>query len=839
VLGLALLALAAAILRHEFRTHDLHEIRDHLRSIDPRNLLAALGLAAASYATLTGYDTLAFRYIRHSLPYRQIALSSFVAYVFSHNIGLSVFGGSAVRFRVLSGWHVKADDIARVIAFTMLTFWMGFFFLGGVVHTLWPLPISLADLSIPTSRPIGWLLLGTSVVYVAIVSLRRAPILVHGFRIVPPSLPITAAQLAVSSVDWLLAASSLYVLLPEAPGFSLPILVGAYLLSQILGLVSHVPGGLGVFETAMVVLLKPWLPGDQVLASIVAYRIIYYLVPFAVAVVLFAGFEIRQRRNLLERTSAWVQSWMAPLVPRFFAVTIFLSGSLLLVSGATPEVPDRLLWLRRALPLPLIELSNLMGSIIGVGLLLLANALRQRLDAGYVGTLLLLAGGAVASLVKGLDWEEASLLSMMALLLIPCHRFFYRRSSLLAQPLSLGWWLSAAVAAVGSIVVFELAYRHVEYSNELWWHFDHAAQAPRSLRATFGAGVALLAVGALRLLRPAPPVPELPTPRDLDRAQVIASKFPRTTGYLALLGDKEILFHEHGSAFLMYGVSGRTWIAMGDPIGSATEQEDLAWRFTELADRHGARAIFYEVSEQALPLYLDLGLDLHKLGEEGRVPLQDFSLEGSHRKGLRSTQNRMAREQCRFEVVPPDRVPDLLDELEAISNAWLAEKRTREKRFSLGFFDRNYLERLPVAIVRRANRIVAFANVWPSEMKLELTIDLMRYDENAPPGVMEFLFTQLMLWGRMEGYQYFGLGVAPLSGFEEHRLAPLWNRIGALLFRHGEHFYNFQGLRDFKEKFDPEWEPRYLAAPGGLTTPLVLTRIAALISGGASGVVSR
>jgi phosphatidylglycerol lysyltransferase len=115
----------------------------------------------------------------------------------------------------------------------------------------------------------------------------------------------------------------------------------------------------------------------------------------------------------------------------------------------------------------------------------------------------------------------------------------------------------------------------------------------------------------------------------------------------------------------------------------------------------------------------------------------------------------------------------------------------------------------------------------------------MRYRTDAPKGVMEFLFAELMLWGRDQGYQWFSLGMAPLSGFEHHRLAPLWHRLGAFLFRHGEHFYNFQGLRGFKDKLDPEWEPRYLAAAGGLATPLVLTRIAALVSGRAAGVVTR
>jgi phosphatidylglycerol lysyltransferase len=104
---------------------------------------------------------------------------------------------------------------------------------------------------------------------------------------------------------------------------------------------------------------------------------------------------------------------------------------------------------------------------------------------------------------------------------------------------------------------------------------------------------------------------------------------------------------------------------------------------------------------------------------------------------------------------------------------------------------------------------------------------------------MDFLFTELMLWGHAQGYRWFSLGMAPLAGLEQHRLAPLWNKLGALLFRHGEHFYNFQGLRLFKDKFDPVWEPRYLAAPGGFAAPLVLGHVAALVNGGVSGLVAK
>ena len=180
-------------------------------------------------------------------------------------------------------------------------------------------------------------------------------------------------------------------------------------------------------------------------------------------------------------------------------------------------------------------------------------------------------------------------------------------------------------------------------------------------------------------------------------------------------------------------------------------------------------------------------------------------------------------------------MPDLKD----ISAAWLRQKNTAEKGFSLGFFDEDYLKNFPVAIIRKWDRIIAFANLWTGAGKEELSVDLMRFLPEAPEGAMEYLFIQVILWGKQEGYRWFNMGMAPLAGLEDHGLAPLWSRLGAFVFSHGEHFYNFQGLRRYKDKFDPEWRPKYMACPGGLAVPRIMANIASLVSGSMKGVIAK
>ncbi|MBE0604109.1 MAG: bifunctional lysylphosphatidylglycerol flippase/synthetase MprF, partial [Deltaproteobacteria bacterium] len=541
----------------------------------------------------------------------------------------------------------------------------------------------------------------------------------------------------------------------------------------------------------------------------------------------------------ITRTGDTFSRWAAPVAPQVFALAAFAGGIILLLSGATPSLAGRLRILEWLVPLPILEASHFLGSLAGVSLLFLARGLSRRLYKAWFLSILLLASAVILSLMKGLDYEEASLLSLLLIALAPSRKFFYRKTLLLEHPLSPNWTAAILLALLVTAWVMTFSFRHVPYSHELWLTFALKEQASRTLRATTGAvALALLALAALLLRRTSRPQTP-PSPVDLTAAEEVARRNPDTTAWLALLGDKRLLFNESRTAFVMFGREGRSFVALGDPAGPEMEGEELAWQFHEFVDRHAGWTVFYEVGRERLPLYIDLGLTLVKLGEQARVPLESFSLSGKGRKGLRGGVNRAEREGCRFEVIGPAEVPPLMEELRLISDAWMAEKRTREKGFSLGYFHPDYLSRCPLALVRLDGRIVAFTNLLQGGGKEELSSDLMRYLPVAPSGVMDFLFAELMSWGRAEGYRFFNLGMAPLSGLPQHALAPLWGRAGSLLFRHGEHFYNFQGVRDFKDKFDPVWEPRYLAAPGRVALPLVLANVATLLSRGWKGVVTK
>ncbi|MBI3567652.1 MAG: bifunctional lysylphosphatidylglycerol flippase/synthetase MprF [Gemmatimonadetes bacterium] len=841
LLGALVFAVALYALREQFATYNVRQIRHTIRNLDAAFIVQGTLFAVAAYAVLVTYDILALRYIKHDLPAPRVAFISFIAFSFSNALGFPLLLGGGLRYRLYNAAGLSSADIAMTIAFNSVTFWLGVLSAGGGALLL--APSGSADVfGVPllAMRLTGVGLLLVVVAYQVACLYRRSPLRILGWEFLPPSGRMAAAQIAVAAFDWALVAAVLWAVIPQPPPtLAFGVVLGAFVIAQVASLVSHVPGGLGVFEVTFIALLHEYVEPTRLLSAVIIFRIIYYLLPLVLALVLLAANELSRGRSRLARVARLATGWVPVAAPALFSLTTFIGGAILLFSGATPEMRSRLRFIGDLMPLAVIESSHFVASLTGAALLVLAYGLGRRLDAAYYLTLFALPIGIVTSLLKGWNYEEAAVLTVILLTLIPARRHFYRRARLTAEFMSFPWLLmTGTVLALSGWLGF-FAYKNVPYSNELWWRFALRADAPRFLRSLVGVSVGVALLAMHRLLRPVRIKTVEPDPATLDRVESIVRASPDTLSYLALLGDKSLLFSEDGTAFVMYGVEGQSFVAMGDPVGPPRHRKDLAWEFRALADRNGAHTVFYQVRMHNLPLYLDMGLSLLKLGEEGRVPLRDFTLDGGARRRLRRTVRVAEAEGGRFEILRGAAVDAILPQLRTVSDEWLATRGTREKGFSLGYWNERYLRSTTIAVVRRGDEIVAFANLWEGAEREEVTVDLMRYTPRAPEGAMEYLFVQMMLWGRDEGFAHFNLGMAPLSGLENRQLAPIWNRVGSLLFKHTENFYNFQGLRAFKQKFDPVWEPRYLASRSGLALPGILTNVSTLVSRGLRGAISK
>ncbi|MES2270433.1 MAG: bifunctional lysylphosphatidylglycerol flippase/synthetase MprF [Pseudomonadota bacterium] len=825
---LALAALGFLALDHLLNEVHLRDVRAAWHALSPRQLLLSILLAGVSYLALTLYDVLALIAIGRPLPYRTAAFASFTSYTLSHNLGLSLLTGGSARYRVYSAAGLGVGDVARVVTIASGTFWGGVITLAALMLAMAPKSISLFGMSPAGVQIIAVAILVLIVGFIVWLGRAGRHVRFKKLSLPLPRAPIAIAQIGVAAVDLAAASAALFVLVPGADASIWPLFFMGYTLAIIAVLVTHVPGGIGIFEAVMLAAL-PSTNRPELVAALLAYRLIYYIAPLVVAIALVAFQEGRRWHKPIARTVRGVHIVASGLSPTMIAALVFLGGLVLLVSGSLPAVPGRMLTLYRVLPLPFVEASHMAASLVGAALLLLSAGLYRRLDGAFWLTRTLLLAGAGFSLLKGLDFEEASVMLAITALLQWTRPAFYRRTHLTSEALTPGWLATVAVALGVSIWIGFFAYKHVDYQTDLWWRFAQRGDASRFLRASFAVAVMTAAVAYWQLFRPVAPEPEPVDASNQPTSQAIALA-QHTNAQLAFTGDKRFLVSSTGQCFVMYQIRGHSWIVMGDPVGARAEWSDLLWRLRERADAAQGRLLLYQISAETLPLAVELGLQIVKYGEEARVDLATFTLNGPAAKPLRYAERRALRDGATFEVVAAADLPAILGTLSDISTHWLQAKGHREKGFSVGRFDNAYMSRFDCAVVRQGERIVAFANIWAAEDKSELSVDLMRHEEDMPYGTMDFLFVRLMQWGQANGYRCFNLGVAPLSGLEARRLAPLWSKLGSLLYRHGESLYGFEGLRAYKDKFSPEWVPCFVAGPQGISFGRALIDLQALIS---------
>ncbi|MGB8815317.1 MAG: bifunctional lysylphosphatidylglycerol flippase/synthetase MprF [Paracoccaceae bacterium] len=828
---------------------DLRDVAANIHATPWATLALALLATLVAYLALVGYDWSALHYIGKPLPLPIVITGGLMAYAFGNTIGLSAVSGGAVRYRIYSGLGLDGYDVAAVSTFAAVSFGFAATIVGlgalavhpGALAGMMPFPNALVRIV-----AIGSIL--AIMVPLIVAAWRKGELRYGRFVLRAPSLPVLAGQMMFSILDIGFSSLALYLLLPVTDVSFLTFLA-VFAAALMAGILSHVPGGVGVFETVVIAAMPTGTPVDQIAAALLMYRMIYYLVPFVLALIVLALYEAwvalgSHHAARMVRVDAALSSMLpalgavAPLAPVVLAALIFGSGLWMTFAALIPATSEAADALEKLFPIVFVEGGALLSSALGAALIVLALGVARRSMGAYLLALGAMAAGIVTALAQGFDTQRAAALALACLILLPFRREFNRRTTLTHAGFSFGWivLVLSTLFAFGFVLFF--AHKSTDYAHELWWQFATDRSAPRALRAGMVASMAV-GIGALFLLLHAPRLrPTLPDAALLDRAARILRASDRPDAGFALMGDKTLLISDAGDAFLMFGVRGRSWIALGSPVGAREACVDLAWIFVDEARRAGARPVFYEVDQTDLPLMLDLGLSLHKLGEEALINLPDFNLDGPIRRKLRAAHARALRDGLSLEIAMPPHRPALLKSLRVISDAWLAEKNTREKGFSVGRFEPDWLNRWPLALVRQNGQIIAFANVLTTDTRALATIDLMRQATDAPAGVMDFLFTALMLEMKTRGYQQFSLGMAPLAGFETRRSGRLWDRFGGALFRHGGNFYNFAGLRAFKAKFDPVWRPHYIAVPSSAPPLLPLADAAMLISGGAKGVIA-
>ena len=497
----ALLVFSAAlvILHSHAQAYRPSEVRRALRTLQAWQPFAALGLVAASYLLLTLYDVLALRHIGRTLPYRRVALASFTGYAFSHTLGFGSFIGPSVRYRIYTPMGLTAGEVAETAAFVIVTFMTGVVAVFPLVALLDPSSLETLGISRPAGITIGTMGLLLMAGYVGLGWWIERPIRLFGYGLHLPRPWTAVAQIALSITDLSLVAAVLYACLPHASAVAYPHVLAVYVLAFVAGLISHVPGGLGVFDAVVLVGLSARLPADQILAGLLAFRVMYQLIPLVGAGVLFGAVEALAARRRFAQAVESINIWVGAIGPTVLAGCTFTGGVVLLFSNAMPVSDARLRLVETVLPLSVLETSHFMGSIDGVLLLLFAYGLQQRLRWAWGLSAVLLCAGAVSLMLKGFAWEEAIALVLLLLALLPARREFHLWSSPPSQRYASGWFVAIAVVLTTAAGLGLFSYKQLDDAE--WWRFTLHDNASRFLRASIAVAIVALGAAASCLLR--------------------------------------------------------------------------------------------------------------------------------------------------------------------------------------------------------------------------------------------------------------------------------------------------------------------------------------------------
>lgn len=841
---IAFLVLVGWLLGRGAADFDLPELQRTLISVPtlPAIGIALFALCAVAFTGLI--DVAIARWLGIAMSAREMLRLAFVANTLANVLNLSGAVGSGVRLLGLSARRIELPASAALIGLQVLSLPLGLSVL---------ILVALASRALPTTAGTASHWLAIAVLVVAALYLPAFLILTSRRRLMRwlprgsemPPWRLKLSLVALSALDWVLSASVLYGCLYISDAHvKVGPLLGSFAAAQAMGLLSMIPGGFGVFDGLMLLALTTaGYDGAAVLSGLFLFRIAYYVLPLLAG--LYAGsgmltarlpaltqLTAQLRRHPVFRVLGLPASLLAGFGIRVLAVLTFCAGLVLLGSAAIPAVHEHIEVVRLYLPIAAVEGSYWLSILTGVLLLGLGRGIDGRLRVAYRLAQPVLIVGALLAVTKGLHFGEALFLLAIAALLRTQKRQFTHRAMSLTSLTTFAWLAGLIVVVCVFFLIGVWSILGAD-SFDLWYvgHHGHPSRMARGLIAALLGVLVYLVWQSFAVRRPAL---KWPAHEELERARAVYLQHGGGEfAHLSFMGDKHLFWSADGHATVAYGAVRDRLVALGSPSGPEHAIKRAILDFRQFADAQDRVPIFYEVLEPELSLYHDLGFDLFKLGELATIRLDEFTLAGKRWEDLRQAVNRSVKEQLTFEMVEAPFDTVLMTEVERVSDAWLADKGAHEKGFSLGHFDADYFAWSPLALVRRAGELVAFANVLPPYgPNGTASVDLMRHIDGAPRGTMDFLFARVMQWAKDQGHASFSLGMAPLSSVGDNPYARINERLAALAFQYGGRFYNYQGLRRYKEKFGPQWTGSYLAYPRGLAVPGLLIDIAALVAGG-------
>lgn len=824
--------------RKELAGISFQEAIETIKNIPTGGFFLAITLGALAVSTMFFYDFVMLRSLHADIQIQKIFRVSWIANTLNGFIGFGGLVGAGIR-TMLYRPHVKeTSKLIKSIAWMTTAFINGLAilsFLGlikildtGIILQekpwLWPVLIFFAlfvPLYIGFSKIRGW---------------KKANIGVQKEEKNP-----TILYSVVSLVEWLSAGIVMYViLLLFGIEIKFQAFLGVFVIAALAGVISLVPGGLGSFDLIFLNGMEHYgVDTGVLLPAMLLYRLVYYILPFGLGLI-FAAFEmtgaaLKKIENkpfiapALETTGViWTlqRDFISKLGPWASAVLTIFAGIMVILSTILPTSTNRAYAIHILVPKQLIELSFSLSLTFGILLVILSRGIYYGTKRSYYMTLVSLIGAAIFNTLKGIDLEETFILLIVLAVLYMLRKRFVREKMeitfsdigkvflLLLVTLYLYKNIGIIFAEAKEVFKPDFVVRDIEQVKQ------------SALAAALFVPVFLL-IGSIIANRYRSSFPGQ-TANDKRLQNFLDEYGGNVLSHLGFLGDKQFFFSSDRKALLLFSAAGKRLVVLGDPIGDPSSFRKVLEEFLKEADRFGYICVFYQIESKWMSLYHDFGYNFFKLGEEAVVDLHTFTISGKKRAGLRATFNRFEREGYIFAIHEPPFSDDLYNELQEVSTRWLGGKK--EKSFSLGYFDREYINRAPVATLSDATgKIIAFTTFMPIYQDGELSVDLMRYDPDVPSGIMDAMFIHLFHWAKENNYDSFNIGMAPLSNVGLSAQSFWSERVAAAIFNNVRYTYSFSGLRHFKEKYKPAWSGKYLAFRKNHSLPITMLAVTKLI----------
>ncbi len=587
--------------------------------------------------------------------------------------------------------------------------------------------------------------------------------------------------------------------------------VMGYIISVIFLIVSPFLRGLGAIEVSMTyVLIRFGFGNVEAIAITFLYRFFEFWMPLFAGVITF----LAKLNKLLMR-----------VFPAFFLLVL---GIINIISVLTPAISERVVILKDFLPVQAIHVSNYLVLTAGLLLLVTAAFLLKGLRTAWWIAILLSLVSLVGHLTKAIDFEEAIIAFMAILVLIGTRKEYYIKTNPRMRNVGLQTSLLTAAATLiyGIVGFYFLDKKHfnIDFSftqslrytiqNYFLISTDDLVPASRfaskfllSINISGFLSVAFLIYTFVRSYVPQKNV----TDEELNLANELLKSYGNSSlDYFKTSGDKMIFFSGNKKAFISYGISGNFAVVLENPVAQNNEEmRNCIAEFDLYCYQSGMKSIFYRVPEESLDIYQQNRKKIMFLGQEGVVNLSTFKLEGGAKKPMRNAINKVVDRGYKATIHEAPVKDGVLQKIKSVSDEWLNDMGRTEIIFSQGMFVWEELKNQTlITVENQEEKIVAFLNIIPDYAKNEATYDLIRKTKDAPNGVMDFILIELFNHLKSKGIVYINLGFAPMSGLNDPHTFP--EKSIKFAYEKIRSFAHYKGLREYKEKFNPEWHNKYL-----------------------------